>query len=249
MSRTKERVEFKNQRGQKLVGLRCGPVQETMVISCHGMLSNKDGSKHQRLAQELEARDISMLRFDFAGRGESEGRLFDMTYSNERQDLEAAIEHLVAEGAQRFGVFGSSMGGAVAIITAARDERVVALATLAAVGHTEEVEERYPLEIKKWRRQGYIELEEGPLGVDFLNDALQHDVLSAMRVILAPILVVHGLEDEVVPVSDAHDIATAARNARLELVEGADHRFSKATHLRPTMATIADFFGEHLGPA
>ncbi len=50
-----------------------------------------------------------------------------MSYSNEIEDLDAAINWLSKKGVQRVGLFGSSMGGAVALLTAARDERVVAV--------------------------------------------------------------------------------------------------------------------------
>ena len=50
--------------------------------------------------------------------------------------------------------------------------------------------------------------------------------------------------DETVPVTDAHDIAAAARNASLHLGDGADHRFSNPLHMRPVMKLLAEFFGD-----
>src|SRR5688572_13155365 len=115
------RVEFKNPRGQTLVGAVNGAIADALVISCHGMLSNKDGPKHLLLARQLEERRVPVLRFDFAGRGESDGSLYDLTFSNEVEDLAAAIDAFAARGVTRFAVFGSSMGGAVALLAAARD--------------------------------------------------------------------------------------------------------------------------------
>lgn len=232
---------FRNRRGQTLAGNLQGPIQKRMAILCHGMLSTKDGHKHLLLEKRFAAKGMSSFRFDFAGRGESEGTLFEMTYSHEKEDLFAAIEYLVGQGAEEFVVFGSSMGGAVAYLCAAREERIVKVATLAAVGQPAEIEERYGKTCADWRRDGFLELEEGRLGVGFLEDAIQHSVVSAVTVLRAPILVVHGVEDEVVPVSDAHDIASAARNASLHLVDGADHRFSQEVHLRPALDRIVEF--------
>jgi pimeloyl-ACP methyl ester carboxylesterase len=147
---------------------------------------------------------------------------------------------------QRFGIFGSSMGGAVALMAAARDERVVALATLAAVAHPEAVEERYAAAVASWRQRGWFETEAGRIGAGFVEDAVQHNLLAAVRVLHAPLLVLHGDRDEVVPCSDAHDIAAAARNVSLEIVMGADHRFSDPVHLRPAMDRVADFLAGHL---
>jgi len=172
--------------------------------------------------------------------------LFDLSYSNEIEDLDAVIEWLWARGVQRIGLFGSSMGGAVALLTAARDERVVALATLAAVAHPSAVEERYPVQARDWRERGYIDSEQGRIGVGFLEDAERHDVPSAVSVLLAPILVIHGTEDEVVPTSDAQDIACAARRASLLEIEGADHRFTRREHLEEALEQVTTFLRREL---
>ncbi|OGQ79311.1 MAG: hypothetical protein A2289_06825 [Deltaproteobacteria bacterium RIFOXYA12_FULL_58_15] len=241
-----EQVYFTNCRGQKLAGLIDGELSDRAVICCHGMLSTKNGTKHQYLAELIAGMGIAVLRFDFAGRGDSEGRLFDLTYSNEMEDLYAAVEFLAGRGVERLGLFGSSMGGAIALMGAAREERFVAIATLAAVAHTNEVEVRHPVEAESWKTHGYADTEAGRIGKAFYEDALEHNVLGAVRVLRAPILVLHGDLDEVVPPLDAHDIAVAARNVSLEIVQGADHRFSNPVHLRPAMRAIAAFLVGHL---
>ena len=163
---------------------------------------------------------LACLRFDFAGRGASEGRLEDLCFSAQVDDLEAAVELLASLGTERLGLFGSSMGGAVALLTAARDERVVAIATLAAIGHAAAAVERNPTAIAAFESKGYLETVEGRLSRKLWDDAREHDILSAVRVLHAPLLVIHGENDDVVPVSDAHDIAATARNASLEIISG-----------------------------
>ena len=241
-------VELWNRRGQRLAGVLHGEAAGPVVVSCHGMLSNKDGVKHRLLADGLAELGVNCLRFDFAGLGASEGRLFDMTYTHEMEDLEAVLQFLAERGASAFGVFGSSMGGTVALLVAARDERVRAVATLAAVGHPELLAERHPAEATAFETCGYIETVEGRIGRNLYDDARQHDLIAAVRVLTAPLLVVHGEQDEVVPVSDAHDIAAAARDVTLEVVHGADHRFTAAVHLQPAMALVARFLAQHLRP-
>jgi uncharacterized protein len=236
-----KRIEFTNPRGQKLVGMLHGELGDVLVISCHGMLSTKDGPKHVTLATQLAGRGIPTFRFDFAGRGESQGDLFDITYSGELEDLQAAIECFAQRGVQRFALFGSSMGGSVALLAAARDERIVCVATLAAIARTEDIEERYPESVRAWEQQGYIDTSEGKVGRQLYDDAMTHDVLSGVRILHAPLLVIHGEEDEVVPSADAHDIASTARNACLELVAGADHEFSQPDHLRAAMRQVSEF--------
>ncbi|MCK5690759.1 alpha/beta hydrolase, partial [Myxococcota bacterium] len=223
-----------------------GQPGDMAVVASHGMLSNRNGDKHKYLGDLMAQKGVAFLRFDFAGLGESEGELFDISYSHEVEDLQAASEFLFGMGVKRLGYFGSSMGGAVALLAAARDERVVAIATLAAVGHTDLIMERHLEDARSFLTQGYVETDEGRVGRGFYDDAMQHDVLSATRMILAPILVMHGDRDEVVPSSDGHDIASEARRSRLEVYFGADHRFTRLQDMRSAMNLAANFLEEHL---
>lgn len=241
-----EHFHFENCRGELLSGVLEGASSEAAVICCHGMLSSKDGEKVTSLTKRLRERGLWGLRFDFSGRGESEGASFDLTYSRQMQDLDAAVDVLFRRGVKKVVVFGSSMGGAVALLAAARDERIVGVATIAAVAYPGLIEERYPVDIAAWRDRGYIDVEGETIGLSFLEDALAHDVVSAVSVIQAPLLVIHGIEDRTVPVSDADDIAAASCNVRLHLVDGADHRFSNLQHLRPCLDEIVDFCQEVL---
>lgn len=240
---------FANRRGERLAAVLHGEPGEVAVICCHGMLSTKDGPKHVMLAEELERAGLPCLRFDFAGRGASEGRLEDLCFSGQVDDLEAAIELLAARGVRRVGLFGSSMGGAVALLAASRDERVVAIATLAAIGHAAAAIERNPTAMAAFESKGYLETVEGRIGRKLWDDAREHDVISAVRVLHAPLLVIHGEDDDIVPVSDAHDIAATARNASLEIVSGAGHRFDQPGQFRPVVRDVTRFFVEKLGVA
>jgi pimeloyl-ACP methyl ester carboxylesterase len=244
---TADAVYFDNARQDRLAGTLHNGVQRNMVITCHGLFSNKDTPKHVFLAECLALHPVGTLRFDFAGCGASGGRLFDTSYSQRMQDLDAAITYVCRNGAERVAVFGSSLGGAVALLCAARDERIVAVATLGAVAHPAELLERHPSACDEFARLGYADLPQGRLGPEFYYDSMAHEVVAAVGVLYAPLFVVHGLEDQVVPCSDAHDIAAAARNASLELVDGADHAFSQVVHMRPAMMRVATFLASHLG--
>ncbi len=81
-----EEVRFENARGQQLAGVLHAP--ETWphgpaVIVCHGMLSSKNSPKHTLFAQELSQRGLLALRFDFAGRGQSDGDMQEITVGRE----------------------------------------------------------------------------------------------------------------------------------------------------------------------
>jgi len=234
-------LELRNGRGERLAAVLHGVPGRSAVVICHGMLSTKESPKHRALAEALAHRGLACLRFDFAGRGSSEGRLFDLCYSHQLDDLSAAVAALVARGVERIGLFGSSMGGAVALLAAATESRVVAVATMAAVGRLDAIAARRPEAVRAWERDGQVESEEGPIGRGYLDDLPRHDVLAATATLRAPLLVIHGDADEVVPWSDAEAIVGVAAEAQLDIVPGADHSFSDPTQRAAALDMVADF--------
>ncbi len=92
-----------------------------LVVLCHGMLAHR-GGKVRRIAEALQSRGLSALRFDHAGCGNSQGARDPITVDRRLDDLEAALAWAL-EGPSRgaevaFG--GSSMGAAVSLVAAAR---------------------------------------------------------------------------------------------------------------------------------
>lgn len=237
-----EEIYFENSRGQRLAGILEGHNSEVGVICCHGMLSVKDGAKHTQIASGVADRGMMAMRFDFAGRGDSEGEIFDLSYSNQIEDLSAAIGFMSSRGVKHIGLFGSSMGGAVALLKAPGDTRVEAVATVAAVAYPKLLVRRYPEDVAEWREQGYLEIGGVKIGSQFIEDARRQDVIDSVARARIPLLVVHGLEDQVVPVSDADDIAAAAECVSVCLVEGAGHRFSSKRELEVLVDDVVDFF-------
>ena len=142
-------------------------------------------------------------------------------------DLEAAIDVLVKEGASGIWLAGSSTGGALALVKAATDGRIRGVAALAAPA-TFDVWAAHPHRLlEDARRIGVITDPAFPPDVDAwtreLADIRPLDVIE--RIPPRPILLMHGTDDDAVPVHDAQTLATAARGAvELRLIPGAGHR-------------------------
>jgi putative redox protein len=126
------------------------------------------------------------------------------------------------------GIVGSSLGGTVALLFAAEEPEVEAVATIAAVAVPGRRARSLPaVERERWRRDGVYELYGSHLRYTFLQDLERLDVPSAVERIRCSLLVTHGTNDEVVPFSDAETIARCA-GERCEIIAypRADHRFS-----------------------
>ncbi len=119
-----EDVEFTSRDGVKLRGwfIPPPPPATSAVIFCHGHGGNKDPDLIY-VPWFFEC-SIPVLLFDFRNHGLSDGTLTSMGFY-EREDLLGAVDYLVSRGFTRIGLFGFSMGGAIAIATAPLSEQIV----------------------------------------------------------------------------------------------------------------------------
>ena len=84
------------------------------VVTLHGLEANKDGRKYLELAELLTPLGIGLARFDFRGCGLSTGSFGDTNVASRIEDGLRVIEALKGRpGAERLGLYGSSMGGYV----------------------------------------------------------------------------------------------------------------------------------------
>jgi pimeloyl-ACP methyl ester carboxylesterase len=247
-----ERITFSNPRGQRLVGILHRPDRSeaaSAVILCHGMESNKESEKLVAMSRELATKGILALRFDFSGSGESEGKFEEITYSGEVEDLRAAYDFVLRYKPKKIGVLGSSMGGTVALLFAAEERNVAALVTIAAPVHPERFSERLstPEETRQWRARGFTQYHGRRLNVSLLDDLEVLDAPKAARKISCPVLVIHGDQDDIVPVEEGHALfAELAAPKRLCIIEGSSHRLTEPAHLQKALAESIDWLTSHL---
>jgi predicted phosphoribosyltransferase/dienelactone hydrolase len=128
------RIVFKNSRGLTLAGrllVPATPGPHPAVVFAHGWGSGKESPRNRAVAEALRRLEFAAFLFDFTGHGESEGTPEESTREQQVDDLTAALgalEGLEEIDRHRLGVVGASSGAAVAVLGAARDRRIRALA-------------------------------------------------------------------------------------------------------------------------
>ncbi len=243
-----ERVVFPSARRVRLVGLWHAGAGQAAVVLCHGMESSKEGVKSVRLAEALAGAGCGVLRFDFSYVGESEGDFADLTVSGEVDDLAGAWDFVARRASGPVGIIGSSLGGTVALLFAAGEPRVAALATIAAVAEPGRSARALSAEEQeRWRRVGFYDLHGVRLNATFLDDVERVDVPAAVARIRCPLLIAHGTMDAVVPCSDADVIAARSGGpCEVRRYDGADHRFSDPTQRDRLLRDVAAWMLEQL---
>jgi dipeptidyl aminopeptidase/acylaminoacyl peptidase len=247
-----ERVSFSNDRGETLSAIVHYPASGKLskgAILCHGMESNKESDKIVALGQALAERGVLVLRFDFSYAGESSGRFEDITYSGEVKDLEASFEFIRGYQVEKIAILGSSMGGTVALLFAAQQKSLACLVTVAAPLHPERFPEKLlsPAEVTLWREQGHISYHGQRLNVSLLDDLGRINVPEAAKKVSHPLLIVHGDNDEIVPVDEAYELyALVGGSKRLCILPGGDHRFSNPSLLKKAVDESIAWMTLHL---
>jgi len=210
------------------------------------MLSFKGSEKHRAVCETLAASGVAALRFDFRGRGESEGEPTNLTVSNEVEDFSTVVSFLRSRGFRRIAAIGSSLGGTVALLAGARDRGLAVLVTIAAPA-------RFPNGPREaWGGSGQvvddrlIEVAPGEfIHREFFIDAAKHDPIQAARAIECPWLIIHGAEDPVVPVEDATLLTKNSLNAELLTHPTAGHRFDQPEEREWLIERVAGFITDH----
>ncbi len=184
------------------------------VVLLHGYPAEK--AEMLPIAATL-AEHFSVLLMDlrYFGRSGGDATTFGV---RERRDLRRAVDVLVAQGTSAVGVFGLSLGGAVAILTAAEDPRIGAIAAYASYSDLKTLAR----ELHDWlglAKYPYVELMTVwgrlLLGVDFAAAS----PATAARHLVTPVLLIASREDQLIRFHHAETLQAALRgNPRAEFV-------------------------------
>jgi pimeloyl-ACP methyl ester carboxylesterase len=237
--------------GPILVDVRGGgrDVPRPAVVIVHGFKGFKDWGMFPRFADRLALAGLTAVSFNLSGSGVDDAGDFSLpdrfghnTFSAELDDVSHVIQALLqgqlgTAPPSSFGLVGHSRGGGIAILQTARDRRIRALVTWAAISSVQRWSEH---QRSAWRAAGRSEIENArtgqvlPLYTDVLDDIEQNadvlDIEAAAGRVSVPWLIIHGTQDESVRFAEARSLQSAGNRAtRLLPIENGGHTFG-ATH-------------------
>ena len=140
-----------------------------------------------------------------------------------------AARALAGAGGRSLAVIGSSAGGCVAVEAIKRGARADALALLAAPALWMSFADDAPAAVRRITDDAGMRLAEDVLS-DPTTWAAEFETVVTERAIVdvrVPLLIVHGTDDDVVPVEHARMLAERARDPDLRIIEGAGHQLRR----------------------
>lgn len=249
-------VSFTGSSGIVTTGIFAQPAASTnrAVILCHGFPSDKNSRTNRRLTDLLIPQSIATLRFDWYGMGDSPEPLSHLRIKKCEEQLDAAVHFLAERSMKALGLIGSSFGGFMALLSAPRYPHLKALGLKCPVVDFSEV---LRLELgadamERWKRTDHIPDVFGgelptPLPYAFFEECLTYNGFNSASRIQAPTLIVHGDQDEIIPVHQIDRLLTSLNVPKdFRLIPGANHQFGRPEDFRLMTTHLAEWMIAHL---
>jgi len=246
-------VHFYNHHGEKLIGtlhLPDGPAHRGVVFG-HCFTCSRHTGIIRHICSKLEREAFMALRFDFSGNGQSQGRFDESTYSKQIQEMKIATAFIAEKGALCIGLAGHSMGAIIAILAAARMNTIQAVCALASrlsgLNATHFLSQSQRKQLYDTGRVSFSSRGRSlQLSAAFFADAGQYNLPETIAGLNAPLLIVHGDCDEIVPVQEAY-LAQKLNNEnkKIAVFPGADHMFSHKKHRQQISELVVEWFKKH----
>lgn len=235
----------------------CTEKKMPLVVICHGFIGSRVGVDRLFLlaGRELANRGYLVIRFDYAGCGESEGIYGEHGLDSMIAQTRAVLDYglsLDCVDPLRVTLLGHSLGGAVALLTGARDRRVKSLALWSPALHPfNDI-----LRIVGRRvydeaiTSGHSDFQGYRLKPKFFESLQQHQPFQEASKFHGDVFIAHGTSDETIP-ADYSFLLEKTFWLRGEgrcdknIIFQADHTFTKGIHKEDLYQSTLAWLGSH----
>lgn len=220
-----------------------------VFVACHGFKGYKDYGFFEAICNHAAQHNLIGMRFNFSHSGVTHDyerfehpELFEKdTWGKQIEDVSRVIEDRAMPIATHefipIFLFGHSRGGVTSLLFASRfrdPKQLGGLITAAAPDYASNLDD---LQKNQLRTEGRLLSPSGRTGQDLyvglewleeIDRAPEfYDPVLAAAHIKCPMLILHGDNDDTVPIACAHQLHNAATpNSTLEIIEGANHVFN-----------------------
>lgn len=248
-----DEITFTGSGGQPLAGTLDRPdvAPEGYALMAHCFTGGRNHHATRRIARALSERGLAVLRFDFAGLGDSGGAFAESTFSSRVADLVAAADWMREHHGAPQLIIGHSLGGAAVIPAAVDIPEVAGVVTIGAPAEPAHVTHLFADALDDVRRDGVADVVLGGqhlrVSREFIDDLAAFDPMPTAAALARPLLILHSPQDEVVELSNANRIYRAARHPKSFIaLDGADHLLRRPSDARRVAQLVAAWADPYL---
>ena len=211
-----------------------------LVLLAHSFKSDRsEDGRYDEIGGKLSENGINVISCDFAGCGQSEERLTELTIENCLADLEACYRYMLETcdiDPSRLGIVGYSLGGRIASLFVAEHPEFHNIVFWASCNERYSLNDRFlQQDLKSLMAQGtycqFTDVFTGSLDVmstRFFRELIEYDALRALEHFRGNALIIQGERDVTIDKNNAlwiYDALKECENIRLVRMEKADHGF------------------------
>ena len=205
------------------------------VVFLHGFKYDLEGNKPATLYKFCKKNKIGFLALEYSGHGKSYGKFEDGTITSWTKDAKEIIKRKIPN--KKLILVGSSMGGWIGLnLFKSFGKKIHAFVGIAPAPEFLE-KLMWKKFSKKMRRDikknGVIKLRHGkyeyPITYQLIKDGRKNKIFNKSYLQSIKITMIHGKNDESVPIIYSKKILNLFRNAekKLVIIKGGDHSLSK----------------------
>lgn len=222
-----------------------------VVVILHGLGGAKTDAVVEATAAALVDAGIAALSFDFAAHGSSQGRMEDMTIPGWVDQARLAYEYAESlPWAAEVCLAGHSQGGLTALLLAAEPDiepcAVTVFAPAVVIPQALSSGSMFGQSFDPSDPPATLDLGWVTLGREYILTGQELDPVAAALASYAPLSIVQGEEDFVVPLAPVEEFAAAVPGAQLVVLPGLDHSFEPEPEAAAdaAVAAILDALGK-----
>ncbi|WNB92939.1 alpha/beta fold hydrolase [Bacillus sp. NEB1478] len=228
-----------------------------LVIICHGFTSTRIGVDRLfvKAAQKFENLGFVVIRFDYAGCGESDGDYGENEFADFIDQTKAVISYgskLKAIDSNQISLIGHSLGGAVAACTAAADQRIKNAVLWSAVGNPfEDITRIVGFNNHHSQRKVIIDHLGYAITDKFISSLRHFSPITIWNPFKGNVLFVHGTADDTISPDYCTLYYQQAKQrphgrSDMTLIEGGNHTFSSIQQFNELISETSQWLLKHV---
>ena len=225
------------------------------VVFFHGFMSDMVGAKPEAIFKFCKKKKINFLKFEYSGHGKSKGKFIEGNISNWTEDAKKLIVFKNKKKNKLFFV-GSSMGSWIALnLFQSFKKQIKGFIGIASAPEFLEnlMWKKFSKKIKKIiLKKKIYHLQHGgfiyPLTKQLIFDGRKNKIFNKKINFNIPIVLFHGLKDDVVPLVTSKKILKIFRksNKKLIKIKKGDHSLSRKSDLKRICKELNFMISNHL---
>ncbi len=227
-------------RSKKIRYLSLNTYSDLFVVFLHGFMSDLEGDKPKTFQSYCKKNNIGFLALEYSGHGKSSGKFTEGNITKWTKETKIIIKKIVKK--KNFILIGSSMGAWISLNQFKFFKKQIK--GFLGIGSAPEFLERlmwkkFTKKMKReTKRKGIYNLKHGdyeyPISYQLIKDGRKNKVFNKKIKLNCSVTMIHGSEDEVVPVFFSKKILSlfSSKNKKLVIIKKGDHSLSSNKNLK-----------------